>query len=195
MPNLRNRDYWCDVSCLGDAKSWSSSLDKSRDYDENPSAQIVNYLYRSGVRWGILTNGRIWRLYEREKSRTGGVYFEINLEEILCYGNLQNFKWFHLFFRRQAFTQIDDTRPFVERVFDSSVEYAITVGERLKESVYEALRLLMNGFFEYPANNLDRQNPEHIKLAHENSLIVLYRLLFMLYAEDRNLLSKPRGVL
>jgi len=189
-PRLGTLEYWRDVPCLGDAKRWSASLDKSRDYDENPSAQIVNYLYRSGVRWGILTNGRIWRLYEREKSRVGSVYFEVNLEEILQKGDKEEFKWFYLFFRRLAFLPVGEARPFVERVFEGSVEYAATVGERLKESVYEALRLLMNGFFEYRANNLDRRNAEHVKLVHENCLIVLYRLLFLLYAEDRNLLPR-----
>jgi len=190
LPRLGTLDYWRNVPCLGDAKRWSSSLDKSREYDENPSAQIVQYLYRSGVRWGLLTNGRIWRIYEREKSRTGGVYFEVNLEAMLKAENREYFKWFYLFFRAQAFQPDSEMRPFVERVFESSVEYAATVGERLKESVYEALRSLMNGFFEYKANGLDRHNPDDLALVHENSLIVLYRLLFILYAEDRNLLSR-----
>ena len=31
--------------------------------NKNPSYQIAFYLQHSGVAWGILTNGRLWRLF------------------------------------------------------------------------------------------------------------------------------------
>jgi hypothetical protein len=152
-------DYWRDVPALGDAKAWFASLDKQRGADDNPTAQICNYLYRSRIRWGILTNGRIWRLYEREKSSAGGIYYEVNLEELLQCGDLDAFKYFYLFFRREAFLPDLTGIPFIEKVFQGSVDYATQVGDRLKESVYDALRLLMNGFFEYPANQPEPAGP------------------------------------
>ncbi len=181
-------DYWRDVPALGDAKAWFASLDRQRGVDENPSSQIANYLYRSRVRWGILTNGRIWRLYEREKSSAGGVFFEVDLEDILKRNDPNAFKYFYLFFRREAFLPDAGGVSFIEHVFLGSIEYASEVGDRLKESVYDALRSLMNGFFEHSANALDRNDPETVKLVHDNCLIVLYRLLFLLYAEDGRLL-------
>ncbi|HKS43073.1 MAG TPA: N-6 DNA methylase, partial [Blastocatellia bacterium] len=187
-PRLGTLDYWRDVPCLCDAKRWTASLDKERSADENPSAQICNYLYRSRVRWGILSNGRIWRLYEREKSSAGGIYYEVNLEELIKNGNSDTFKYFYLFFRRAAFLPDANGLSFVEKVFQGSVDYATEVGDRLKDSVYDALRLLMNGFFEYGVNQLDRRDSNTLKEVHENALIVLYRLLFLLYAEDRELL-------
>jgi hypothetical protein len=189
-PRKGSFDYWRDVPALGDAKAWFASLDKQRGADENPTAQISNYLYRSRVHWGILTNGRIWRLHEREKSSAGGIYYEVDLEELLQRGDLEAFKYFYLFFRREAFLPDHTGLSFIERVFQGSVDYATQVGDRLKESVYDALRLLMNGFFEYPTNQLNRDDPAAVKLVHENCLIVLYRLLFLLYAEDRNLLPR-----
>jgi hypothetical protein len=183
-------DYWRDVPASGDAKAWFASLDKQRGADENPTAQICNYLYRSRVRWGILTNGRLWRLYERERSSAGGIYYEVNLEELLHRGDLEAFKYFYLFFRREAFLPEHTGLSFIEKVFQGSVDYATEVGDRLKESVYDALRLLMNGFFEYTTNQLNRDDRATVKLVHENCLIVLYRLLFLFYAEDRNLLPR-----
>ena len=187
---LGTMDYWRDVPCLGDAKKWSASLDKERGADENPTAQVCNYLYRSRVRWGILTNGRIWRLYEREKSSAGGIFYQVDLADLVARNDPEAFKYFHLFFRREAFVPDADGLSFVERVFQGSVDYAAAVGDRLKDSVYDALRLLMNGFFERQANQLDRQDPDAIKLVHENCLLLLYRLLFILYAEDRGLLPR-----
>jgi len=183
-------EYWRDAPALGDAKKWSASLDKQRGIDDNPSAQICNYLYRSHVRWGILTNGRVWRLYEREKSSTGGIFYEVNLEDLLSSHDVEQFKYFYLFFRREAFLPDKTGSTFVEKVFQGSVDYATEVGDRLKESVYDALCMLMNGFFEHSANELDRSNPDTLKLVHENCLIVLYRLLFLLYAEARPLLPR-----
>ncbi|MDO8588209.1 MAG: N-6 DNA methylase [Armatimonadota bacterium] len=187
-------EYWRDAPCLGDAKAWSAGLDKQRGVDDNPSAQIASYLHKSRVRWGILTNGRIWRLYEREKSAPGGIYFEVNLEDILLANDRDGFKWFYLFFRRQAFTPGADGKTFVEEVFQGSVDYATQVGDRLKESVYDAIRHLINGFFERAENKLNPRNPDHLTLVHDNSLILLYRLLFLFYAEDKGLLPPGHPV-
>lgn len=175
--------FWRDVVALGDAKRWGSSLDRRQERG-TPSIQIITYLYHTGVRWGMLTNGQVWRLYEREKSRGGAIYCETDLVRLLEEGNPEAFKWFYLFFRKDAFAK----DGFVERVFKGSADYATEVGNRLKESVYDALRHLMNGFLAHPENGLEPSDPAVLKLVHENSLIVLYRLLFLLYAEDRGLL-------
>jgi type I restriction-modification system DNA methylase subunit len=190
-PRKGSLDYWRDAPCLGDAKRWTAPLDRERGAGETPSSQIVNYLYRSRVRWGILTNGRTWRLYEREKSCAGGVYYEVDLEALIQSGDPEAFKHFYLFFRREAFLPDAQGVSFVEKVFQGSADHATAVGDHLKEGVYDALRLLMNGLFEHASNGLDPRNPEDLKAVHEHALILLYRILFLLYAEDRDLL--PHG--
>lgn len=180
-------DYWRTVACVADAKRWGASLDRVRG-EENPSAQVAGYLYRSRVRWGILTNGRFWRLYERERSSAGGVWYEVDLVRLLTEGTREDFRWFHQFFARRAFLPDATGRSFVEQVFEGSVTYATEVGDRLKDSVYDALRLLMTAFLEYRPNRLDRHDPTTLRRVHDNALIVLYRLLFIFYAEDRGLL-------
>jgi hypothetical protein len=180
-------EYWQKSSLLGDAKGWHTGLDRSSNNHENPSAQVANYLYRARVKWGILTNGRFWRLYERERSSAGGVYFEISLEHILRTDDLEAFKYFYAFFSRAAVVPTEKGTNFLETVIRGSDEYALEVGERLKESVYDALRLVMDGFF-HSNSGLDKNNKGDISLAHQMSLIVLYRLLFIFFAEDRGLL-------
>ena len=188
------RDYWSETACLGDAKAWGASLDKTRAADENPSAQIANYLYRAQVQWGILTNGRIWRLYEQQKASAGGVFFEVDLEAIVQHDDRAAFRYFFSFFSRSAFLPDSDGKTFVGKVLQGSVDYATQVGDNLKESVYDALRLLVNGFLEHPRNQLDARERGHVELAHKNGLIVLYRLLFLLYAEDKGLLPLTHKV-
>ena len=62
-----------------------SEESKHRD---SPESQIYGYLkdaYKitKNIRWGILTNGRFWRLYYRDASEPSEKFFEIDLFAIL----------------------------------------------------------------------------------------------------------------
>ena len=176
-------EYFKSVACIAEAKRWERKLDRKDKGDpediENPSLQMSNYLWLTEVKWGILTNGRYWRLYERETSKKIDFFYEIDLESLLENGTLEDFRYFYLFFRKDAFP------TFVEKVYQGSKDYAEAVGEELKENVYESLRLLAQGFLEFPNNNLSQSD---LKEIHDNSLILLYRLLFIFYAEYNQLL-------
>ncbi|RKY43668.1 MAG: class I SAM-dependent DNA methyltransferase, partial [Candidatus Omnitrophota bacterium] len=176
-------EYFKSVACIAEAKRWERKLDRKDKGDpediENPSLQMSNYLWLTEVKWGILTNGRYWRLYERETSKKIDFFYEIDLESLLKNGTLEDFRYFYLFFRKDAFPN------FVEKVYQGSKDYAEAVGEELKENVYESLRLLAQGFLEFPNNNLSQSD---LKEIHDNSLILLYRLLFIFYAEYNQLL-------
>jgi hypothetical protein len=46
---------------------------------------------------------------------------------------------------------------------------------------------LAQGFLDYPANDL-RATPDTLRIVYDNALVVLYRMLFILYSEARELL-------
>jgi len=182
-------DYFKKATCIAEAKRLGRPLDKKLKTEkdslesQNPSLQISRYLWLTGVKWGILTDGKYWRLYERETSMRLDMFYEIDLEDLIESGSTEDFRYFYLLFRRDAFPK------FIEKVYKGSVDYAEEVGEQLKENIYQALRTLAQGFLKTTANNLLEKN---LKEIHDNSLILLYRLLFILYAEYRDLL--PLGV-
>jgi hypothetical protein len=60
------------------------------------------------------------------------------------------------------------------------------VGEGLKKRVFDALRFSIEGFLSFEPNHLSAV--DHLESSRQNSLILLYRLLFILFAEDRKLL-------
>src|SRR5262249_30183860 len=68
-----------------------------------------------------------------------------------------------------------------------SADYAHGISESLRDQVYDALKHLAQGFLDYPGNRLQPE-PATLKQIYDHSLIVLYRLLFILYAEARELL-------
>ncbi|MFZ2412379.1 MAG: TaqI-like C-terminal specificity domain-containing protein, partial [Candidatus Methanoperedens sp.] len=180
---------------VGDAKSWKTSLDKkvkgakgSFEF-QNPSYQIDEYLRRTPVLWGILTNGRFWRIYHRETSYKLDSYYEIDLVTILEKNDIEGFKYFYLFFRLNAFIKDASGKNFLERVKEGSIAYAKKLGANLQENVYKAMKILSEGFFEWNDNGL-LKNEGDLKEVQDNTLKLLYRLLFIFYAESLKLLDR-----
>ena len=176
---------------VGDAKYWNRPLDsglKAKGGDpfsnKNPSFQIAFYMQHSGVDWGILTNGCLWRLYHKDTAHKLDRYYEIDLPELLKSGDPARFLFFYAFFRRSAF----DEHPLgLRALLRISTDFAHGISEDLKQQVYTALRHLAQGFLDYVPNQL-QPDTSTLKIIYDHSLIVLYRLLFVLYAEARELL-------
>jgi hypothetical protein len=101
-------DFYQKAIAVGDAKAWNVSLDKSQIsgkgmWDKlNPSYQIDTYLRDTPPVWGLLTNGKLWRLYHESTSRKLDIYYEVDLESLLKSGDMEAFKYFYLFFRFEA---------------------------------------------------------------------------------------------
>jgi len=187
------QDFYLKAIAVGDAKAWGISLDKSQTsgkgmWDkQNPSYQIDTYLRDTPPVWGLLTNGRLWRLYHESTSYKLDVYYEVDLESLLKSGDLEAFKYFYLFFRFEAFPKFPGD-SFLDRIREGSQAYAKEIGEELQDNVYRAMQKLAEGFFADPSNGLTRTG-EDLKAVQDNSMLLLYRLLFISYAESRGLLD------
>jgi len=182
--------YWKHALSVGDAKAWDRSLDRRLKGpgdpfgNHNPSYQIDFYLRATDLKWGILTNGRLWRLYYRDLSYRLDVYYEVNLPELLKQDD-EAFNYFAAFFAQRAFLPDEQGERFLDRAYKGSIAYATGLSRELKDNVYEALRLLTEGFLRFPTNGL---TPADLDTVRENAFVVIYRLLFILYAEDRGFL-------
>ncbi|OPY48943.1 MAG: hypothetical protein A4E49_03314 [Methanosaeta sp. PtaU1.Bin112] len=197
---------------VGDAKSWKIPLDKSRKglgifEMQNPSYQIDVYLRDTAPKWAILTSGRFWRLYHESTSYKLDYYYEVDLPALLAAGDLEKFKYFYLFFRREALPRQVDGESFLDRVREGSVAYAQEIGEDLKENVYRAMKILAQGFLAESdaaatesavastatataaATGEVAPGLQAVARVQENSMRLLYRLLFIFYAESRGLLD------
>lgn len=181
--------FYSRVLAIAEAKYWERSLSDVSKNDKrdifknsNPSFQITNYLTGTGVDWGILTNGREWRLYYRQASSTATEFYPVDLIELLEAGDLERFKYFWLFFRKEAFVRDVHAKNFLERVREGSTTYATRVGNELKELVFDRIfPEIAGGFVAFGTDSGE-------DLLYSASLSLLYKLLFLLYAEARNLL-------
>ncbi|WP_438267608.1 hypothetical protein [Halovenus salina] len=174
-----------------EAKQWDVDFTKKFNEDRSyrdASHQIKYYLERTPERlqWGILTNGKKWRLYGTKDYATE-VYYEVDLPELLESGDIEEFKYFYAFFRPDAFRETGGT-TFLDRVWNESETAAQELGEDLQDNVFTALRVLGEGFIHTNDLNIDPDDAAARAELKEQSLVLLYRLMFVLYAESRGLI-------
>ena len=187
----------------GEAKYWDRKLDVSSQGESDeitkvPSDQIAFYMRHTGAPWGILTNGRRWRLYHKETVEKQDRFYEADLKELADANDPEAFLYFFAFFRRAAFAAPLGDALTLDGMLRESVDYARGVSESLKAQVFDALRHIAQGFLDYQRNGFhvgmgaaDERSADpaaSLQTIYANSLIVLYRLLFILYAEARELL-------
>lgn len=190
---------------------WGRSLDGKddrRDKDtpeENPGTAVVSLLEADKAPWAIVTNGQIWRLYSQKTHSRATNYYEIDLTEALSLGSpahidpAQAFLYYWLFFRHEAFEENkvvhegkEVEQSFLDQMLIGSEEYAKELGKRLKERIFERIfPHLAEGFIAdiLAKEGKDAMLPqERLDQVFQGTLTLLYRLLFLLYAESRDLL-------
>ncbi|MEK7993954.1 MAG: Eco57I restriction-modification methylase domain-containing protein [Planctomycetota bacterium] len=193
--------------CL--AYAWGRYLDgkdEARDLEtpeENPGAAVVSTLEAGEAGWAVVTNGKLWRLYSAKAHSRATNYYEIDLDETLASGDPNEaFRYFWLLFRAAAFVPEAELRrgetvqlSFVQKVLEDSEAFAKRLGDRLKERVFEEIfPHFAEGFVESMGGSTrllalpGEQRHAELSRCFEGTLTFLYRLLFLLYAEARNLL-------
>jgi hypothetical protein len=182
-----------------EAKRVQHSLDEVSDKETPgwfPSQQVQDYLRnakdKTGQRffnWAILTNGNEWRLYCEQAANDAYFGFHLAHEEEFC--SLEDFGFFIALFRPQSFELNAERRCPLDDVREESLDRQAELESNLRKRIFDVLEDLANGFRDYPANGITKQD---FPTLYDNSLVFLYRLLFVLYAESRGLLPvKPSG--
>ena len=186
------QDRYTNALAVAESKRFGLPLD-ARDRDQpghasSPHAQILRYLATADIssdgriRWGILTNGGVWRLYDRRARPRASGYHEVDLEALVGAQDADGLRAFRLLFGRDAFSPRRGAQT-------SFLEDALAEGRRNEEQVAQDLSGVV---FEhvYPAlvRALAEQSGAELENVRQAALIFLYRLLFLLYAEDRDLL-------
>ncbi|MCZ7385268.1 MAG: Eco57I restriction-modification methylase domain-containing protein [Candidatus Methanoperedens sp.] len=187
--------FYDNAFAIGEVKRWGIELDRfgkdEKDRKRNPSLQIWIYLHDVSPKWGILSNGAKWRLYCKDRRRDD--YYEIDLPSLLATNDIENFKYFYYFFRREAFLSSTDGKIFLNEVLKGSADYAKDIGDDLKDNVYKAMKKVAEGFFSWSQNGLDIQNEAVREKVQKSTMLLLYRFLFLLYAEGKGLLNLGAG--
>lgn len=147
--------------------------------------------------WIVVTNGRQWRLYGRKAHARSTNFYEVDLVEALTASGdtdpNEAFRYWWLFFRPNAFQPVSNEEGcWLDRILQGSRDYAKRLGDRLKDRVFFTIFPHMaQGLLEDRKQRLgieESPSREELDEVFEATLTLLYRLLFLLYAESRDLL-------
>lgn len=163
-----------------------------------PHAAMQEYLNAEpAALWGVVANGNHLRLLRDNPSLTRPAYVEVDLERIFEESLYPDFA--ALFLMAHA----SRTAPgaggmsgcWLERWRLEGAKTGQRALERLRAGVTTALRELGSGFVEHPQNDGLRiglrDGTVSADVLHQQLLRLVYRLLFLFTAEERDLLHAP----
>lgn len=194
-----------------EAKKWLRPLDRGDETNQldpsTPSNQILRYLSsveiasNRAISFGILTNGALWRLYWQGARSRSEEFLEIDLAAALQVKGIdQNLfglnpehilKVFYCIFNRNAFTPQNwdnAQRTFHAFALNEARLYEERVSENLGKKVFEVIFPQIADALAANDEKANLTNPQYLDELREATLVLLYRLLFIFYAEDRHLL-------
>ena len=124
----------------------------------------------------------MWRLYDYRSRPRATAYYEADLGEMLESGDDDRLRVFYLLFRRDTFVLRDGAvATFLDTALAEGRRYEEQVAQDLSSVVFEKV-------FPKLVEALADASGESLSDVRHSALIFLYRLLFVLYAEDRGLL-------
>ncbi|WP_292780215.1 DNA methyltransferase [Nostoc sp. NMS9] len=162
-------------------------------------ALVQEYLNKTEHLWAIATNGFRWRLLRDSSLMTRLTYIEFDLEQILNGENFAEFGLFYRLFHRSRLPEgIDDAdKCLLEYYHQEALQQGGRVRDRLRDGVEKALIQLGTGFLQHPQNehlrqkffnNYELRTTNYELVYYRQLLRLIYRLLFLMVAESRNLL-------
>lgn len=169
-------------------------LDEGETFDESaerfagasPVSHALALADKEGLPWVVLTRGRQIRLYAARSDTGVGrkgraeTYVEANLALL----PEDRAGYLTLLFGASALTE----GGTIEEILDRSGDYAADLAARLRERVYfDTVPALATAVAERLGDPADL-NDDDLGRAYEQTLVILFRLMFVAYAEDRELL-------
>jgi hypothetical protein len=172
-----------------DRRSPTLSTDRSR----SPAFALQDYLNEHDeALWGLVTNGTAIRLMRDNASLTRPAYIEADLATIFTNEDVASFAvlWSLIHRTRFGVAGAPVTDCALERWRETGSREGEAARDRLAAQVEIALKVLGSGFLEANPDLAGRLKSGEANLTEwfNELLRLVYRLIFLMVAEDRNLL-------
>ena len=178
---------------------YNDSLDKKREDSGprmSPHALVQEYINITEHLYAIVTNGILFRLL-RDSSRLVKLSFiEFDLQSMM---EEEHFADFAIMYRlihasRMPVSQDTGAESLIEKYHQDALDSGSRIREGLSEAVENSIKSLAEGFLNHPDNTGLREAIEAGHLSHfdfyQYHLRLIYRLLFLMVIEERNLIYK-----
>jgi len=158
---------------------------------KSPHDMVQAYLNASPEdRWAIVTNGRFLRILHTYHHIFSKAYVEFDLEGICESRATADWRALYRLAHASRFyvREDGDGKCPLDRLYDDSVATGVKVGEQLQGNVRRSIQHLATGFLDAATINRLRDDENATREFYGEVLHVVYRLLFLLYAEQRGML-------
>ncbi len=195
--------HWMAQAVLA-ARSWhpASPAEEARPSDVESSQFIIPNspltIPVPPLRWVILTNGDQWRLLDAQSLRRYEAYLQVDLGEMARdQSDLTALRVFYRCFHRTALQAIQN-EPLNNKAAQSGLDHLLSESNRateraerhLKQKMEDVLGNLCRGFV--AADGQATYSEAERDTIFIDATYLLYRILFIFYAESRGLLPTER---
>ncbi|MDK0522855.1 DNA methyltransferase [Streptomyces sp. ML-6] len=176
---------------------WNQDLDKRPAAGQVPPQSMVqDCLNRTEAHlWAIVTNGRRLRLLRDSSSFSTAAYVDFDLEALFDGELFSEFVLLYSLLHASRFAVAESAAAsgcWLEKWRAEAVTSGTRALDQLRLGVQNALTVLGTGFLRHPDNGALRENTDP-KVLRDALLRLVYRLLFVFVAEDRNALLDPEA--
>ena len=170
-------------------------LDERGPARRTPHALVQDFLNRSEALWGVVTNGAKLRLLRDSARLSKPTYLEFDIQAMIegnAYGELVVlYRLLHA--TRFPSNGVEPHECLLEGYYTQGIEEGGRVREKLRDGVKSALEVLGTALVEHPRNDVLRDTLRSGRLDeagyYRQLLNFVYRMLFLMVTEERQLLS------
>ena len=164
----------------------------------SPHGLLQEFLNRSDAHlWGIVSNGKVLRLLRDNASLTRQAYVEFDLAQIFDSDSFADFALLWLCCHRTRFEGAAPHSCLLEQWHKEAATQGTRARDKLRSGVEQAIECLGTGVLKHRANTALRARLRTGDLTSDELqrqlLRVIYRMLFLLVAESRDLLASPQA--
>ncbi|MBN2002847.1 MAG: SAM-dependent DNA methyltransferase [Anaerolineae bacterium] len=172
--------------------SFRQELDRKGFESRSPHSLMQEFLNRSAAYlWGIVSNGLRLRVLRDNVSLTRAAFVEFDLEAMMTGEQYADFAVLWLLCHQSRVEPVEGT-CWLERWSQAATDQGVRALDALRDGVQEAIAALGRGFLAQRANAGLRAQLKSGGLTtsdyYRQLLRIVYRLIFLLVAEDRELL-------
>ncbi|WP_215536343.1 class I SAM-dependent DNA methyltransferase [Borreliella bavariensis] len=185
-----------DILLIVEVKRSSFSFD-TKDKVNEAEDQVYRYLNQYQKHYGILSNGKIWRLYDKSKVLYGEKrYIEFDFSKIEEKEEYKEQEWFILFIyliRKERFLKRSNV---IEVEKEQIAKEKEIIQKTLREILYEKpddsiVFKIAKNIYDKEFKVSDKEITQHILASIlEESIIFILRIFFIAYIEDNEIFKK-----
>jgi hypothetical protein len=163
-----------------------------------PHSLLQEFLNRSDEHlWGVVSNGRLLRILRDNHSLSRQAFVEFDLEAIMEGELFSDFRLLWLVCHQSRVEAEEPSECWLEVWFQQSREEGIRALDRLRKGVEDAIEALGAGFLRHTDNRRLREalgsGELNTQEYYRELLRLVYRLIFLFVAEDRDALLDPEA--